>query len=135
MINTEHLTHRCDFGYTGLTCDIPVVPHLTTMMEQFVDDSSLNTNNALHIKGASLSFRCGVLSSGKSLVFEKDGPRRLVTTDLNTTDDRYDRFMLSLLYMYIYLFSAILIRSTIRSKSLNVSILTNLISKTFYKIF
>lgn len=85
---------RCDFGYTGLTCDLPVVPHQTTMMEQFVDDSSLNTNNALHIKGASLSFRCGVLSSGKSLVFDKDGPRRLVTTDLNTTDDRYLQFFI-----------------------------------------
>lgn len=122
IINTVHLTHRCDFGYTGLTCDLPVVPHQTTMMEQFVDDSSLNTNNALHIKGASLSFRCGVLSSGKSLVFDKDGPRRLVTTDLNTTDDRYDKFILHLLYMFIFLVSFSFDQL---NQSLNASILKN----------
>ena len=38
------------------------------------------------VNGGSLGYRCGVIGSGKAVVFHKEGPRLLETMDLNTTE-------------------------------------------------
>ena len=79
-------TCRCDFGYSGDTCETAVIPNPTSMMEMFTTPNVLTSSAYLSIKGAELSYNCGVVSTGKSLVFNKDGRRELVTTDVNTTN-------------------------------------------------
>ncbi|WAR26104.1 RELN-like protein [Mya arenaria] len=45
-----------------------------------------------HIVGASLSYDCDVVSTGKAAVFNQDGRRKFVTADLNTTSTMYLQF-------------------------------------------
>ena len=40
------------------------------------------------IKGAALSYSCGLVASGKAVVFNRDGPRMFQTIELNTTISR-----------------------------------------------
>ncbi|KAK3103287.1 hypothetical protein FSP39_018199 [Pinctada imbricata] len=83
---------KCDFGYSGTTCKQPAVPHPTSMLENFVDQSVMSSSSLMNVRGASLGYDCDVLASGKALVFNAGGPRRLVTTDFNTTNNRYIQF-------------------------------------------
>jgi len=84
-----HLFFRCDFGFTGSTCNSKVVFNPMLLMENFEDDHILTSSSLLTVKGATISYMCGVLSSGKALVFNKNGQRFLLTSDFNTTNNRY----------------------------------------------
>ncbi|GAB1600886.1 reelin [Argonauta hians] len=83
---------ECDFGFSGESCDTSVVPNPSLLLEMFVSPSVIQSSSQLDIKGAELNYKCGVLSTGKSLVFNKDGRRELVTTDMNTTTIRFLQF-------------------------------------------
>lgn len=83
---------ECDFGFSGDTCETAVIPNPTSMMEMFATPTVLTSSAYLSIKGAELSYNCGVVSTGKSLVFNKDGRRELVTTDMNTTNVKFVQF-------------------------------------------
>ena len=37
------------------------------------------------MRGSTLSYACGILGNGKSLVFDGDGARYLTTQEMNTT--------------------------------------------------
>ncbi len=76
----------CDFGYTGAMCRDPIVPSPSSFRESFEDPTVVTSSLLFDIRGATVTFDCGVVSSGKSLVFSGDGPRDFVTIDLNTTD-------------------------------------------------
>ena len=41
------------------------------------------------VTGVELGYKCGVLATGKALVFNKNGRRELVTRELNTTTARW----------------------------------------------
>ena len=45
--------------------------------------------NFLTVKGASLDYTCGVISSAKAVVFNADGLRLIETQELSTVDSRY----------------------------------------------
>ncbi|XP_021361182.1 reelin-like [Mizuhopecten yessoensis] len=85
-------TCRCDFGYDGPTCEETVVPNPTELMENFADQSVLTSSSSLKTKGGQLSYVCGVLSSEKALVFNQAGPREIITSEFNTTHNRYLQF-------------------------------------------
>ena len=42
------------------------------------------------VKGASLEYICGVLSSAKAVVFNGNGQRLIETEEIRTTDARYN---------------------------------------------
>uniref|UniRef100_A0A3Q3E4M8 Reelin n=1 Tax=Hippocampus comes TaxID=109280 RepID=A0A3Q3E4M8_HIPCM len=48
------------------------------------------------LRGAEVSFGCGVLASGKALVFNRDSRRHLVTAPLDSSQARYLQFTLRL---------------------------------------
>lgn len=85
-------TCRCGFGYTGPTCEETVVPNPTELMENFADPTVLTHSSSLTTKGGQLSYVCGVLSSEKALVFNQAGPREIITSEFNTTQNRYLQF-------------------------------------------
>ncbi|XP_060065663.1 reelin-like [Ylistrum balloti] len=85
-------TCRCDFGYAGPTCEETVVPNPTELMENFADQAVLSSSSSIAVKGGELSYVCGVLSSEKALVFNQDGPREIITSEFNTTQNRYLQF-------------------------------------------
>ncbi|VDI77295.1 reelin [Mytilus galloprovincialis] len=80
---------KCDFGYDGLTCNTNVVQNPTLLMENFEDDHILTSSSVMSVKGATISYMCGVLSSGKALVFSRNGQRKIVTSDFNTTNSSF----------------------------------------------
>ena len=53
--------------------------------------SSINeiTSSFEVVKGGVLNFDCGVVASGKAVVFHRDGLREIQTPDINTTNSRY----------------------------------------------
>ena len=55
-------------------------------------DADLAPGFFLTIQGGIISQSCGVLSSGKTLVFNQIGERELVTVDMNAVDVRFIRF-------------------------------------------
>lgn len=83
---------RCDFEYTGPTCKDPVVPHPTTIAENFEDPYLLSGSPLLRIHGAFLGYTCDVLSRGKALVFNRAGLRQLLTSELNSSKASYLQF-------------------------------------------
>ena len=57
------------------------------LIDDMFSISSIVSNFAV-VKGASLSYLCGVVGSGKAVVFHEGGRRELQTIDLNTTGTR-----------------------------------------------
>lgn len=80
---------RCDFGYTGETCEQTVARNPTVLLENFYGTSLQLSAGIESIRGASLSYDCDVVSTGKAAVFNQDGQRELVTAELNTTNSMY----------------------------------------------
>ena len=78
---------RCDFGYHGQTCNQSSSVLPTYLIDTMNNVGGVTANaNFKKILGASVSYDCGVLDSGKAVVFHKDGCRQLLTVDLNTTN-------------------------------------------------
>ena len=58
----------------------------STEEESFQNFSIHGDHKFTTIKGAELGYKCGVLATGKSLVFNGEDRRELITRELNTTD-------------------------------------------------
>lgn len=86
--NCLNISFSCDLDYKGITCNEPVIPHPTSLSENFENPTVLGLSHLMRIQGAAISYACGVLSSGKALVFDKAGDRHITTAEFNTTDVR-----------------------------------------------
>ncbi|KAJ6666292.1 hypothetical protein lerEdw1_000564 [Lerista edwardsae] len=64
--------------------------------ESFGNSRLSSYHNFYSIRGAEVSFGCGVLASGKALVFNKDGRRQLITSFLDSSQSRFLQFTLRL---------------------------------------
>ena len=78
------MTRRCDAGYTGDHCDL-VTSNLPDVLLDPLDTSDSVSARFEVLKGGNLSFDCGVVASGKAIVFKSDGLRMLQTVNMNTT--------------------------------------------------
>jgi len=77
---------RCDFGYTGAFCENSVAQNPTVFLEN-LEGTILAEGAGIHsVQGAELSYDCDVVSTGKAAVFNQDGRREFVTSELNTTN-------------------------------------------------
>ncbi|XP_041459310.1 reelin-like [Lytechinus variegatus] len=89
-----HLGCRCDQGYSGVNCQISVsdlLGNLTEKFETFTPEFDEHEKFSV-IQGGSIGYGCGVLASGKALVFNQQGRRELITQEINTTNVRYLQF-------------------------------------------
>jgi len=59
--------------------------------ESFASSRLSSYHNFYSIRGAEVSFGCGVLASGKALVFNKDGRRQLITAFLDSSQSRWEQ--------------------------------------------
>ncbi|XP_023933533.1 reelin-like [Lingula anatina] len=85
----------CDFGYSGDTCEETTASHPTSLVEMLSPSADqVLPARFMSIQGATLSYACGVVASGKALVFNGDEMRKAETVDLNTTLSRYLQFSL-----------------------------------------
>lgn len=75
----------CDFGYEGDACEKSVIPVISSFQENFEDPAVTTTSSLIDSSGGSVGYQCGVVSSGKALVFNKGGVRSLTTTEINST--------------------------------------------------
>ncbi|XP_071817155.1 reelin-like isoform X2 [Apostichopus japonicus] len=82
----------CDEEYTGINCEISVF-NLPTEFNRTFEVFSLEEDPFIpYVRGASLGFKCGVLVSGKALVFDQPGDRDMITTEFNTSTSGYLQF-------------------------------------------
>jgi len=78
----------CDDGYEGLTCD-RVGRVLPGVLVAPMDNPASLGNNFVTVSGAELSYRCGIVGSGKAAVFFKSDNRLISTISMDTTGVRY----------------------------------------------
>ena len=83
-------SYSCDFGYEGARCEQPTSPAPMTLQETFEDPLVISTSSTVDIAGGLVGYLCGVLASGKAVVFNQAGKRSLTTTELNTTAARWE---------------------------------------------
>lgn len=82
----------CDFGFEGDQCEKTAFQPASTLFEIFEDPAVATSSVTLDVTGGIVGYDCGVVSSGKALVFNHKGPRVLRTMDVNTTLVRYGTF-------------------------------------------
>ncbi|XP_051890268.1 reelin isoform X1 [Pristis pectinata] len=92
---------KCDPGFSGPGCDMASQTYPTIISESFSSSRLSSYHNFHSIRGAELGFGCGVLSSGKALVFNKEGRRELITSFLDSTSARFLQFTLRLGSKYV----------------------------------
>ncbi|XP_014667119.1 PREDICTED: reelin-like [Priapulus caudatus] len=80
----------CDHGYQGETCHLSYVSPPAFLHETFSSDQL--TAGVATLEGATRGFQCGIVGSGKPLVFAGAGRRQLTTGDLCTTTNRFLQF-------------------------------------------
>ncbi|XP_038061332.1 reelin-like [Patiria miniata] len=83
---------RCDTDFTSHDCSIPVSPLPTNFTEDFEDFDAETDFKFSTLRGGIVGYDCGVLASGKALVFNQDGRREIVTEELNSTNSRFLQF-------------------------------------------
>ena len=108
----------CSIGYEGSTCARSSGSLPAMLIDPMGSIESIKTNFAL-TRGASLSYTCGVVGSGKAVVFHRDGPRQIQTVDLNTTYIRYLRADSNLLWC-LCIIVCLFVIDCVRPKLLNV---------------
>lgn len=84
------LTLRCDPGFSGPACETASQTFPMFISESFASSRLSSYHSFYSIRGAEVSFGCGVLASGKALVFNKDGRRQLVTSFLDSSQSRWE---------------------------------------------
>ena len=80
--------YRCDPGFSGPACEMASQTFPMFISESFGNSRLSSYHNFYSIRGAEVSFGCGVLASGKALVFNKDGRRQLITSFLDSSQSR-----------------------------------------------
>ncbi len=82
--------HRCDFGYEGKSC----AQSSRVLPTMFIDDISHRDTMTSHfavMRGLVHDYTCGVVASGKALVFNQNGRRELQTMDMDSSGARYNQ--------------------------------------------
>ncbi|XP_033017520.1 reelin isoform X2 [Lacerta agilis] len=87
---------KCDPGFSGPACEMASQTFPMFISESFGNSRLSSYHNFYSIRGAEVSFGCGVLASGKALVFNKDGRRQLITSFLDSSQSRFLQFTLRL---------------------------------------
>lgn len=82
------LPFRCEPGFSGPACEMASQTYPVFISESFTSSRLSSYHNFYSIRGAEVSFGCGVLASGKALIFNKDGRRQLITTFLDSSQSR-----------------------------------------------
>ncbi|XP_064633067.1 reelin-like [Lineus longissimus] len=85
-------TCKCDVGYSGPSCELSVRPEPTMLIDPLHDLPTLSDGKYSSVQGGILGYDCGVVSSGKAIVFNGEGDRQLVTVDVNTAHIKYVQF-------------------------------------------
>ncbi|NXS29928.1 RELN protein, partial [Pomatostomus ruficeps] len=87
---------KCDPGFSGPACEMASQTFPMFISESFTSSRLSSYHSFYSIRGAEVSFGCGVLASGKALVFNKDGRRQLITSFLDSSQSRFLQFTLRL---------------------------------------
>uniref|UniRef100_A0A8C6XT10 Reelin n=1 Tax=Naja naja TaxID=35670 RepID=A0A8C6XT10_NAJNA len=87
---------KCDPGFSGPACEMASQTFPMFISESFSNARLSSYHNFYSIRGAEVSFGCGVLASGKALVFNKDGRRQLITSFFDSSQSRFLQFTLRL---------------------------------------
>uniref|UniRef100_W5NEI9 Reelin n=1 Tax=Lepisosteus oculatus TaxID=7918 RepID=W5NEI9_LEPOC len=87
---------KCDPGFSGPACELASQTFPAFLSEGFSSARLSSYHSFQSLRGAEVSFACGVLASGKALVFNRDSRRHLVTTPLDSSQARYLQFTLRL---------------------------------------
>lgn len=81
-------SHRCDPGFSGPACELASQTFPAFLSEGFSSPRLSSYHSFSSLRGAEVSFGCGVLASGKALVFNRDSRRHLVTAPLDSSQAR-----------------------------------------------
>uniref|UniRef100_A0A3Q3J4K3 Reelin n=1 Tax=Monopterus albus TaxID=43700 RepID=A0A3Q3J4K3_MONAL len=87
---------KCDPGFSGPACELASQTFPAFLSEGFSSPRLSSYHSFSSLRGAEVSFGCGVLASGKALVFNRDSRRHLVTAPLDSSQARYLQFTLRL---------------------------------------
>uniref|UniRef100_A0A8C2J5L3 Reelin n=1 Tax=Cyprinus carpio TaxID=7962 RepID=A0A8C2J5L3_CYPCA len=87
---------KCDPGFSGPACELASQTFPAFLSESFSSVRLSSYHSFSSLRGAEVSFACGVLASGKALVFNRDSRRHIVTTPLDSSQARYLQFTLRL---------------------------------------
>ncbi|KAI4895212.1 hypothetical protein NFI96_018500 [Prochilodus magdalenae] len=87
---------KCDPGFSGPACELASQTFPAFLSEGFSSPRLSSYHSFSSLRGAEVSFGCGVLASGKALVFNRDSRRHLVTAPLDSSQARYIQFTLRL---------------------------------------
>ncbi|KAG7257597.1 hypothetical protein CRUP_033542 [Coryphaenoides rupestris] len=79
---------RCDPGFSGPACELASQTFPAFLAEGFSSPRLSSYHSFSSLRGAEVSFSCGVLASGKALVFNRDSRRHLVTAPLDSSQAR-----------------------------------------------
>lgn len=79
---------RCDPGFSGPACELASQTFPAFLSEGFSSPRLSSYHSFSSLRGAEVSFGCGVLASGKALVFNRDSRRHLVTAPLDSSQAR-----------------------------------------------
>ncbi|XP_077327999.1 reelin isoform X2 [Lithobates pipiens] len=85
---------KCEPGFSGPACEMASQTYPVFISESFTSSRLSSYHNFYSIRGAEVSFGCGVLASGKALIFNKDGRRQLISTFLDSSQSRFLQFTL-----------------------------------------
>lgn len=80
---------RCDPGFSGPACELASQTFSAFLSESFSSVRLSSYHSFSSLRGAEVSFACGVLASGKALVFNRDSRRHIITTPLDSSQARY----------------------------------------------
>ncbi|XP_068578627.1 reelin-like isoform X1 [Cebidichthys violaceus] len=87
---------KCDPGFSGPACELASQTFPAFLSEGFSSPRLSSYHSFSSLRGAEVSFGCGVLASGKALVLNRDSRRHLVTAPLDSSQARYLQFTLRL---------------------------------------
>ncbi|XP_077972003.1 reelin-like isoform X1 [Styela clava] len=82
---------RCDVGYFGISCNTTSDDLPSSLAADF-NTNNYFTNMFKMATGSEIGYDCGLLGTGKALVFNGEGDRRLITKPYNGTNLKYLQF-------------------------------------------
>lgn len=85
---SSSLSNRCDPGFSGPACELASQTFPAFLSEGFSSPRLSSYHSFSSLRGAEVSFGCGVLASGKALVFNRDSRRHLITAPLDSSQAR-----------------------------------------------
>lgn len=103
---SSSLSNRCDPGFSGPACELASQTFPAFLSEGFSSPRLSSYHSFSSLRGAEVSFGCGVLASGKALVFNRDSRRHLITAPLDSSQARLVRIpkanLSDVSFVYVY---------------------------------